>query len=68
MRLINFTAYLFLCVNFSWIQLTLKIYYHRIITQTLLIRDVPTVVGINHHSGKIATTTNSLISTKDQHE
>ena len=28
------------------------------------IRDVPTVVGTNHHSDKAATTTNSLTSTK----
>ena len=27
--LINFTAYLFSCVKFSWTQLTLKIYYRR---------------------------------------
>ena len=27
--LIIFTTYLFSCVNFSWIQLTLKIYYHQ---------------------------------------
>ena len=27
-------------------------------------RDVPTVVSTDHHSDKIATTTNSLISTK----
>ena len=25
---INFTVYLFSCVKFLWIQLTLKIYYH----------------------------------------
>ena len=27
--LINFTTYLFLCDQFSWMQLTLKFYYHR---------------------------------------
>ena len=27
--LINFTAFLLLCAKFSWIQLTLKIYYHQ---------------------------------------
>ena len=29
-----------------------------------LVRDVPTVLGTDHHSDKIATTTNSLLSTK----
>ena len=32
--------------------------------QSNFYRDVPTVVGTNHHSDQIATTTNLLISTK----
>ena len=31
---------------------------------TIVCRDVPTVVGTNHHSDKMTTTTNSLTSTK----
>ena len=35
-----------------------------LITNTIQYRDVPTVVGSAHHSDKIVTTTDSLISTK----
>ena len=51
----------------KWIVQRRQKSYH-VHTQVIIIgtqsRDVPTVVGSNHHSDKTATTTNSLTSTK----
>ena len=66
-------AIVLLCTISSTTVMKSKCIYHIGIDKTILkiheaARDVPTVVGTDHHSDKITTTTNSLTSTKYQHD